>query len=97
MKAFISDYTQFCALCGRPKTDLHHCIFNTSNRKKCDEDAILLPLCRNCHDKIHHDASFGYMSKILGQTLWELNTVASEEEIKDARAKFTSRYGKSYL
>lgn len=96
MKAFITEYNDYCALCARPRTDLHH-LLGGANRRKCDEDAILLPLCRNCHEKIHSDASFGNMSKILGQVLWELNSTVSEEEIKDARARFKKRYQKSYL
>lgn len=40
MKAFITDYQNYCLLCGKPKDASHHLIFGTSHRKLADEDAI---------------------------------------------------------
>lgn len=92
----VTDYMNNCLLCGRPRTDIHHCIYG-SNRKKCDADAIVIPLCRECHSEIHHNGVSGHLSKVLGQALWELNEVADEKEIRDAREKFRKRYGNSFL
>lgn len=41
MKAFITDYQNYCLLCGKPKDASHHLIFGTSHRRLADEDAIL--------------------------------------------------------
>lgn len=102
MKAFITDYQNYCLLCGKPKDASHHLIFGTSHRRLADEDAIYIPICNSCHnmhgiESIHGNPTSSRLSKLLGQALWELNYVASEKEIKNAREQFRKRYGKSYF
>lgn len=97
MKAFFTDYPKYCLFCGKPTTEQHHFIFGVANHKLADNDGIYAPLCRPCHDFIHKNGTAAKMSKIIGQLVWEENELSSKGEIKDAREKFRSRYGLSYL
>ena len=90
----ITDYTEICILCGRPKEDTHH-LLNGNNRATCDEDNITIPLCRKCHTEIHKNATCEKLCKIIGQLAWESNYYA--EGRKDARKQFFNRYRKSYI
>lgn len=90
----ITDYTEICILCGRPKDDTHH-LLNGNNRATCDEDNITIPLCRKCHTEIHKNATCEKLCKIIGQLAWESNYYA--EGRTDARKQFLKRYWKSYL
>ena len=66
-------------------------------RKLADDDGLFVPCCRECHNEIHHNGTAGKLSKIIGQLAFELNENAHKGEIKDAREKFRTRYGRSYL
>lgn len=90
---------ELCAICGRLKEDTHHLIFGTSDRKLADQDGITIPLCRECHEKMHRiDSTF---SKMIGQLMWERWYLAdygdADGALKEARESFVERYGKSYL
>lgn len=97
MKAFLTDYENYCALCGSPSSEFHHLLMGSSRRKIADSDKIFLCLCRKCHEEIHHNSTANRLSKIVGQLAFEFNTVADKEKILDARQQFRERYGKSYL
>ena len=44
-----------CYICGEPAVEWHHIIHGTKVNKKMSEDlGLMVPLCRNCHYKIHH-------------------------------------------
>ncbi len=47
-----------CCGCGAPADDPHH-ITNTKNRAMGSKvpDYWVIPVCRTCHDAIHHDAA----------------------------------------
>ena len=90
----ITEYTEICILCGKPKEDTHH-LLNGNNRATCDEDNITIPLCRKCHTEIHKNATCEKLCKIIGQLAWESNYYA--EGRKDARKQFLKRYRKSYI
>jgi hypothetical protein len=97
MKSVITSYTDYCIFCGKTKTDIHHCIYGTSNRKLCDEDGIVIPTCRDCHEEIHKKSICGFLSKMFGQAIFERNECAKGSSIEDARKLFRKRYGRSYL
>lgn len=48
-----------CKICGVQKaTDWHHMVNgNKFMRKHCEEYGLVIPLCRNCHNRIHKDQS----------------------------------------
>lgn len=98
MKANITNYTQFCILCGTPSTDVHHCIPGNAKRRLADEDGLTISLCRDCHDFIHRNGKAATMSKIIGQLAFEKEySAVSEERQTEAREVFRKRYGGSYL
>lgn len=97
MNTYITDYPNYCLLCGKPNVDPHHLVFGGSLRKLADEDGLVIPVCRSCHDEIHANPTASRLSKMLGQTIYELNENAHKGDIKDAREKFRARYGRSYL
>lgn len=96
----ITEYMSNCIICGQPNIDIHHC-FGGKNRKLCDDDRILLPLCRNHHTgnmSVHKNKEMMVMSKIIGQLAWEKNYIEKYQAPSElARTEFRRRYGVSYL
>lgn len=104
----ITDYIQFCLLCGSPAVDCHHCLKGHKQRHLAEEDDLKIPVCRECHDQIHRGyKGMNVAVEIIGQLAWEREYLInrqilpfddSHDEIsKEARESFRSRYGRSYL
>ena len=93
----ITKYEDYCLICGKPRTDVHHLVYGTSNRKLADQDGLTIPLCREHHEMMHNDKAMMVMSHIVGQLFYERNYVAVGSEVDHAREHFRYRYGKSYL
>lgn len=91
----ITEYEEICVLCGKPKDDSHHLI-NGIYRNKCDQDGIIIPLCRKCHTEIHKNATCENLCKIAGQLAWERDFYKNGKS-GNAREQFRKRYGKSFL
>lgn len=55
---------RFCYLCGSPYSlEMHHCVFGRF-RKLSDKYGLVVPLCRECHYEVHHDAAqAGYLKQ----------------------------------
>lgn len=87
MDSIITEYKDFCIICGKPKEDIHHLLIG-SDRKHADEDGLVVPICRECHTFIHNHPQAVVMSKIIGQLAYE------REHTRD---EFRSRYRHSYL
>lgn len=85
--SIITDVTEYCLICGRPKDDIHHCLMG-SDRRHADEDGIYIPICRECHAFIHNNPQAVVMSKIIGQLAYER---------EHTREEFRARYRHSYL
>ena len=90
----ITDYTELCIFCYRPKQDVHHLVFGRANRKLSDEDGLTVPVCRECHDLLHKNDK---ISKIIGQLAYERDRCAEGLSKEEARESFRQRYSKSYL
>lgn len=106
MKSILSEYNEkgmICPLCERnTATELHHLIFGrTGERDLADKDGILLNICHECHENIHHNPYFcgqaTGMSKIIGQLAYEKEMVSKGMSKADARKSFIKRYRKSRL
>lgn len=93
----VTEYTKICAICGKPYVEVHHLVFGRGKREKADEDGLTIPLCRDCHEKIHKIGIAGSLSKIIGQLWYELNLVNKGIPPAMARQMFRERYGISYL
>ena len=92
----ITKYSEYCLICGTPKTDDHHCVFGRGRRDLADKDGLIMPLCRKHHDFIHK-GDMQTLSKIIGQLAYERNKCAEGMTIEDARESFRKRYSESYL
>ena len=93
----ITAYADFCIICNRPRTDIHHCVYGVANRRLADTDGLTMPVCREHHEMMHNDKSMQIMSHIVGQLYYERNLCATGISPEDARNSFLRRYGKSYL
>lgn len=93
----ITEYTDYCLICGCPETDVHHLVFGNAKRRLADTDSLTAPLCRECHEKMHNVKEMQVMSHIAGQLFYERNACADGESPQEARESFRRRYGVSYL
>lgn len=68
-----------CYVCGVRADDIHH-VFHGSDKKLSEELGLMVPLCRNCHNRVHHvdgeydhllkaEAQRAYLIKIFGRCL----------------------------
>ena len=66
-----------CFICGRPANDIHH-VFHGADKKLSEETECMAPLCRECHNKVHHiggdydrllkvEAQRAYLRKVFGR------------------------------
>ena len=93
----ITNYSDYCLICGKPRTDIHHLIFGNAKRRLADTDGLTMPLCREHHEQMHNEKGMQAMSHIAGQLLYERNYCMAGMELEDAREHFRHRYGVSYL
>jgi len=52
----LADY--ICSKCGAKATQLHHLNYNNIGNEELDVDVI--PLCNDCHKRIHNKGEYGY-------------------------------------
>ena len=66
-----------CFVCGRPANDIHH-VFHGADKKLSEETECMVPLCRECHSRVHHiggdydrllkvEAQRAYLRKVFGR------------------------------
>jgi hypothetical protein len=98
MESILTNYTCNCAICGVPNAEPHHLLFNRASRKLADEDKLVLPMCRICHEELHTKSSVAAeLSRICGQLAYEKALCEKGMSGDDAREQFRIRYGISYL
>ena len=87
--SLMTDDLEHCYICGSKAIQYHH-IFNASARGKATEDHLWIPVCFNCHVKIHNERSqrLNYSLKRDGQLKYEETHTHQE---------YMDRYGKNYL
>ena len=51
-RSILQDDTDYCIVCGRYGTEIHHCIYGSANRKLSDRYKLVVGLCY-----YHHRAS----------------------------------------
>ena len=93
----ITEYENYCLICGKPRTDVHHLVYGNSKRRIADKDGLTMPLCRTHHEMMHNDKTMQIMSHIVGQLYFERNMCAVGLDTDMARESFLDRYGVSYL
>lgn len=106
-RSILTEDMQHCFFCGRHPVQIHH-IFGGFNRDKATEDDMIVPLCWECHVKLHNEHSqiMNYSLKKRAQVQWEWNYIKTHpddsvevfiKKANRAREAFRKRYGKSYL
>lgn len=66
-----------CYVCGKAASDWHH-VMHGADKKKSEIYGLMVPLCRECHNKVHHvggeldlklkqDADRAFLIKQLGR------------------------------
>ena len=96
----ITEYNDYCIICGKPRTDMHHCLKGNKQRHLADEDELLLPLCREHHEgnmSVHNKKELNVLAEIIGQLAYEKKKCAGRLGEAAARESFRIRYGRSYL
>lgn len=71
-KSIMTDDWEHCFLCGREAQQIHH-VFNKHDKKRSEKFGLLVPLCMECHLKVHDEPSqeTNRELKQLGQTYFE--------------------------
>lgn len=49
MKSILQDDTDYCIICGRYGTEIHHVFFGTANRRLSERYGLTVGLCYNHH------------------------------------------------
>ena len=81
-----------CFLTGRTDNlELHHCLNGTHQRKKCDQDGLVVWLTHDEHWNLHNTIEGKEIKRWLKQVAQEVY------EQDHTREEFIKRYGKSYL
>ena len=91
MKSIIQDDTDYCFVCGRYGTEIHHIMFGTANRKLSDKYGLVIGLCYE-----HHRGRTGvHQNRELDLTM---KRVAQREFIKTYQNEdFLAVFGRNYL
>ena len=96
----ITEFNNYCIICGKPRTDMHHCLKGLKHRQLATEDGLLLPLCKEHHEgnmSVHNKKELNVLCEIIGQLAYEKKKCSEGYSEEAARDSFRLRYGKSYL
>lgn len=96
----ITEYNDFCIICGKPRTDMHHCMKGHKQRHLAEEDELLIPLCQEHHTgnmSVHQRKELNVLCEIIGQLAYEKKKCAEGYGEAAARESFRIRYGRSYI
>lgn len=96
----ITNYNNYCIICGKPRTDMHHVFKGVKHRDLATVDELLLPLCKEHHEgkfSPHFNKEIDHLMQIIGQLAYEKKKCSEGYSEEAARDSFRLRYGKSYL
>ena len=74
MKSIIQDDTDYCFVCGRYGTEIHHVFFGNPNRKLSDKYGLVIGLCYEHHrgnSGVHHNRELDLKMKRMAQKVFE--------------------------
>lgn len=75
--SILTDDFDHCFFCGDIAVDMHH-IFHGADKKLSEQTGCMVPLCRHCHNRVHHvggeydrilkvEAQRAYLRKVFGR------------------------------
>lgn len=98
MKSIITEDLRHCILSGCPDPCIHH-VFGASNRRRSDEDGLVVPLDPKLHNEggkpelgercdVHHCKKMAKLMHIIGQQSWMMEYIIEQrglpfEDIKE--------------
>lgn len=85
--SIMTDDREHCYICGGKAVQIHH-VFGASNRQHATDDGLWIPVCLNCHIRIHNDYPTRRSLMMDGQ--WKY-------EETHTHGDFMKRYGRNYL
>lgn len=91
MKSIIQENTDYCFICGRYGTEIHHCIYGIANRKLSDKYGLVVGLCYNHHrgnNGVHQNRELDLMLKRKAQEVFIE---------KYSENEYFAIFGKNYL
>ena len=91
MKSILQEDTDYCFVCGRYGTEIHHIFFGTSNRKMSDKYGCVVGLCYEHHRGnrgVHHNRELDLELKRMAQRRFQ--EIYTEEQ-------FLAVFGRNYL
>ena len=65
-ESILTDDLKHCFICGRPKEHFHEVFFG-KDRIKSIKYKLVIPVCFECHNKIHNDIKLQDYTHKLGQ------------------------------
>lgn len=87
MESILTDDMSHCYICGSPREQIHHCM-NGANRKKSEKYGLIIPICHECHTKLHDkDDNMLRMRKIAQRKFEQVHS----------RGLWMIEFGKNYL
>jgi hypothetical protein len=87
----LQEDTDYCFICGRYGTEIHHVFFGTGNRKLSDKYGMVVGLCYNHHrgnNGVHFNKELDLKLKRYAQEVF--TDIYSERE-------FLAVFGRNYL
>ena len=95
MKKSIICNDKRCYVCGTTANlHLHHCLYGSANRKKSDDDGLMIFLCGYHHNLSEHGVHF---DKQLDRVIKQHAERKWMEYYGKTEQDFIKRYGKSYI
>ena len=92
MKSIIQEDMDYCIICGRYGTEIHHCIYGVANRKLSDKYGLIVGLCYD-----HHRGKHGVHNGNRELDL-KLKRMAQEKFIETyPNMGFLAVFGRNYL
>ena len=76
-----------CVICGKKRANLHEVFYGTGKRQLSIEYGLVIPLCYQCHLKIHRNHTLDLIWKVRGQLVFEE---------KYPNLEFIEVFGRSY-
>lgn len=83
---FTDDLTT-CIICKKPKSDLHEVLYG-SNRLNSIKYGYVIPVCRNCHIRLHKDRKI---------TMYWIKKCQRHFELDHDREEWLRVFKKNYL
>lgn len=87
-KSILTDDMKHCYICGAMACKTPHHIFNAANKTKSEEYGLMMPICFDCHYKIHNVPGKMTETKQFGQRIFEQHYPELD---------FRAVFGKNYL